>query len=146
MSQKVTPRRDRTWAVKRALFGTLYRIGEEPAVEWLGSKHLAPREPALALALGEGLVSTPRRVLALTAHPDDLEFFAGGTLKRMALAGSEIHAAVLSDGEKRGNWTDLGGERRREQQMAALLQGYAPFASSGCRTSGCQRTRAWNCW
>lgn len=124
MGRRVPARPDRTLAFRRTFFSTLLRVGETPTMRWLASRQAAPDRPALALARGEQLVLAPRRVLALTAHPDDLEFFAGGTLRRMALAGSRIAAVVLSDGEKRGNWADLGGQRRAEQEAAAHLQGY----------------------
>jgi len=124
VGRKVSVKSDRTLAFRRAFFSTIFRVADTPVARWLVTRQVAPDNPALALALGENLVLTPRRVLALTAHPDDLEFFAGGTLRRMALAGSQIAAVVLSDGEKRGNWVDLGGQRRSEQQEAARLQGY----------------------
>lgn len=124
MPDKVQARPDRTLAVKRFLFSGFYRAGSCRWVERAAARLMAPDHAALAAALGELLVGTPRRVLALTAHPDDLEFFCGGTLRRMALAGSRITAVVLSDGEKRGNWRELAGQRQAEQWHAARLQGY----------------------
>jgi LmbE family N-acetylglucosaminyl deacetylase len=124
LGKKVSVRSDVTLAFRRRWFSVLFRVAKTPPLKWLAARQVAPANPALALAQGEILVGTPRRVLALTAHPDDLEFFAGGTLRRMALAGSRITAMVLTDGEKRGNWTDLGGQRRTEQEEAARLQGY----------------------
>jgi LmbE family N-acetylglucosaminyl deacetylase len=124
MITKVEAHPDRTLALKRTMFSALYRGADRKAMEQFAARLMAPDNPHLALALGESLVQRPRRVLALTAHPDDLEFFAGGTLRRMALAGSKITAVVVSDGEKRGNWTNLGGKRQLEQREAARLQGY----------------------
>lgn len=124
MPRKVQARPDLTLAVKRRLFSCLYRAGSSRWAERLAARLMAPDHPGLALAQGELLVTTPRRVLALTAHPDDLEFFCGGTLRRMALAGSRITAVVFSDGEKRGNWEALAGERQAEQWLAARIQGY----------------------
>lgn len=131
MSVHVDARPDVTLAAKRGIFSTMLRTGRSPFVRRLAERMIRPDSPQLALALGESLVLTPRKVMALTAHPDDLEFFAGGTLRRMALAGSQIHAVVLSDGEKRGNWRNLGGQRRREQQEAGRLQGYATITFMG---------------
>lgn len=136
MSTRIRPRKDRTLGAKRAIYGTFYRIARLPLLERIAALRTAPEEARLALALGERLVRTPRRILALTAHPDDLEFFAGGTLRRMALAGSEIHAVVLSDGEKRGNWTDLGNQRRSEQEHAARILGYASTTYLGLADFG----------
>jgi len=124
MPEQVRAKSDRTLQAKRAIFSTLYRAGEKAWLEGLAERFMAPDNPPLALAQGELLVRSPRRVLALTAHPDDLEFFAGGTLRRLALAGSRITAVVLSDGEKRGNWRDLAQQRQGEQREAARLQGY----------------------
>ena len=45
----------------------------------------------------------PRRALAIGAHPDDIEFGAGGTLARWAAVGTEVHLLVLTDGSK-GTW------------------------------------------
>lgn len=123
-SERVPARPDRTLTFRRRLFSGLYRAGRSPWIERLIACFLAPNYPALALAQGEILVSSPRRVLAFTAHPDDLEFFCGGTLRRMALAGSRITAVVLTDGEKRGNRDGLAAQRQAEQWEAARLQGY----------------------
>lgn len=131
MSTRVSAHPDRTLAFKQKLFSGLYRLAEMPLLEGLFTRMMAPAHPALALANGERFVQTPRRVLALTAHPDDLEFFAGGTLRRMAQAGSQIIAVVMTDGEKRGNWADLGGQRRSEQERAAKLQGYESVTFMG---------------
>ena len=40
----------------------------------------------------------PQRVLAVMAHPDDIEFMAGGTVARWARAGVELHYCLLTDG------------------------------------------------
>lgn len=58
-------------------------------------------------------VSRPRRVLAIGAHPDDLELACGGTLARLADAGHEIHALVMSDGSVGGN-----ADRRPDEALA----------------------------
>ncbi len=58
-------------------------------------------------------------VLAIGAHPDDIEFGCGGALLKYAQAGHNIYLLVLSDG-------CFGGEpqvRRREQEESAALMG-----------------------
>jgi LmbE family N-acetylglucosaminyl deacetylase len=45
----------------------------------------------------------PRCALAIGAHPDDVEFGAGGTLARWGASGTEVHLLVLTDGSK-GSW------------------------------------------
>ncbi|MCM8557462.1 PIG-L deacetylase family protein [Sphingomicrobium sediminis] len=42
----------------------------------------------------------PRRILAVGAHPDDLELGCGGTLAKLAASGARIRAIVLSRGER----------------------------------------------
>ncbi len=131
MGEHVSVRPDVSLKLKRLWFGAMQRVIGTPVVQGLAARMVAPDSPGLALAMGESLVTTPYRVLALTAHPDDLEFFAGGTLRRMALSGSRIIAVVMSDGEKRGNWTSTAQQRRSEQKEAGRLQGYHQIAFLG---------------
>jgi LmbE family N-acetylglucosaminyl deacetylase len=68
-------------------------------------------------------VSTPRRALAIGAHPDDIEFGCGATIAKWARAGCSTTLLVLTDGSK-GSWDpdeDVAGlvSRRREEQRAA---------------------------
>jgi LmbE family N-acetylglucosaminyl deacetylase len=44
-----------------------------------------------------------QQILVILAHPDDPEFFCGGTLARWALAGHEITYALLTCGDKGRN-------------------------------------------
>lgn len=66
----------------------------------------------------------PARVLAIGAHPDDVEFGAGATLAKWASAGSDVQLLVLTDGSK-GSWdpesdvAELTQLRRAEQRAAA---------------------------
>lgn len=71
----------------------------------------------------------PATVLAVGAHPDDIEFGAGGTLAKWADAGCVVHHLVCTDGSK-GTWdpdadTDALVERRQEEQRkaASILSG-----------------------
>jgi LmbE family N-acetylglucosaminyl deacetylase len=72
----------------------------------------------------------PARVLAIGAHPDDIEFGCGATLAKWSAAGTEVHLLVLTDGSK-GTWdpdadpADLAATRVREQEDAARLLGAA---------------------
>ena len=43
---------------------------------------------------------TPKVVLAVAAHPDDLEFLAGGTIAKLASEGVDIHYLIVTDGSK----------------------------------------------
>ena len=72
----------------------------------------------------------PLRVLAIGAHPDDIEFGCGATIARWAAAGASVHLVVLTDGSK-GSWDvdedvdELAAERRDEQEDAAEALGAA---------------------
>ncbi len=72
----------------------------------------------------------PGRVLAVGAHPDDIEFGCGATLARWAAAGSDVTLLILTDGSK-GTWdpeADLAAlveQRRVEQRDAARALGAA---------------------
>ena len=66
---------------------------------------------------------TPSVTLAVGAHPDDIEFGAGGTLAKWARGGCHIHHLVLTDGSK-GTWdpdadTAALVERRSMEQLEA---------------------------
>ena len=77
-------------------------------------------------------LATPRRALAVGAHPDDIEFGCGGTLAKWAAAGCDIHHLVCTDGS-RGTW-DAGEDpaqlvvTREQEQIAAAaaLGGTSP--------------------
>ena len=55
------------------------------------------------------------RVLALGAHPDDIEAGCGGTLIKYALNGHRVFQMVMTAGEQGGT----GAARKREQQRAS---------------------------
>jgi LmbE family N-acetylglucosaminyl deacetylase len=77
-----------------------------------------------------GQVSTdleaPSSVLAIGAHPDDIEFGCGATLARWASEGCRVHHLVLTDGSK-GTWDPkidpaaLVGLRQAESRAAAAV-------------------------
>lgn len=116
---------DWSFHMRRCMAQRLFYVVQTSPMRWLLGRHMRARMPAVALAAGEEFVAKPRRVLALSAHPDDLEFFAAGTLRRLCQSGGHVHAVILTDGEKRGNMPGCARVRRTEQMLAARLQGYA---------------------
>lgn len=74
-----------------------------------------------------GAAVPTRRILAVGAHPDDLELACGGTLARLADAGHEIHAIVAADGAVGGN----AGERAGEAQRAGTFLGVTTLRTLG---------------
>jgi LmbE family N-acetylglucosaminyl deacetylase len=73
------------------------------------------------------------RILAIHAHPDDLELFAGGTLALLAQAGHELTFVTLSNGDCGSTEYDaeeLSRMRRAEAAASARLIG-AEYAWGG---------------
>jgi LmbE family N-acetylglucosaminyl deacetylase len=70
----------------------------------------------------------PRRVMAIGAHPDDVEFGAGATIFNWTSNGTEATFVVVTDGSK-GSWDPeidraaLVERRMREQRRAAEILG-----------------------
>jgi LmbE family N-acetylglucosaminyl deacetylase len=71
-----------------------------------------------------------RRALAIGAHPDDVEFQAGGTLAAWARDGAHVELACLTAGEKGSHDPaatpdGVAAVRRREAEAAAAALGAA---------------------
>ncbi len=87
-----------------------------------------PGQPALGTPPWRLDLPTPTSALAIGAHPDDVEFGAGGTLAKWAADGCVVHHLVCTDGSK-GTWdpaADLAALiaiRRDEQRAAAAALG-----------------------
>lgn len=58
-------------------------------------------------------------ILAIGAHPDDIEFGCGGALIKYADKGHDIYLLVLTEGESGG----VEGVRRKEQERSAKVIG-----------------------
>ena len=74
-------------------------------------------------------MTSPRyRVLAISAHPDDLEFGAAGTLAKWVDEGAELTICIVTDGSTGTQDRELMGERlaeirRGEAEEAAKIIG-----------------------
>ena len=81
-------------------------------------------------------LKVPERVLAIGAHPDDIEFGCGATLAKWSAAGTEVWLLVLTDGSK-GSWDPsanlaaLAKTRLEEQDAAARVLGAAEVVHAG---------------
>ncbi len=78
------------------------------------------------------------RVLVVTAHPDDVDFGASGTLARWTAAGIAVTLCVITDGDAGGfdptvPRSDIPGIRRAEQRAAAALWGATDVIYLGYR-------------
>ncbi|MFJ6452755.1 PIG-L deacetylase family protein [Paenarthrobacter sp. NPDC091669] len=63
------------------------------------------------------VAAQPRRVLAIGAHPDDLELACGATLAKLSDAGHDVRTMVMSTGSK-------GGDSRVRVTEAAAGSGF----------------------
>jgi LmbE family N-acetylglucosaminyl deacetylase len=82
------------------------------------------------------LPPNPQRVLAVMAHPDDIEFMAGGTVARWARAGTELHYCLLTDGnsgsrDPNATPAALAEIRRAEQRAAGAIFNVASYTFLG---------------
>lgn len=71
---------------------------------------------------------TPERALVVTAHPDDVDFGAGGAVATLVGNGCEVSYCIATDGDAGGfdpevpRW-QIPGIRRAEQVAAATVLG-----------------------
>jgi LmbE family N-acetylglucosaminyl deacetylase len=77
-------------------------------------------------------MDTPiERVMVITAHPDDSEFGAGGTVAKLAREGKEITYVIVTDGSK--------GSRDRTMTPARLAAIRKEEQTNAARTLGVER-------
>ena len=70
------------------------------------------------------------RVMVITAHPDDSEFGAGGTIAKLAKEGAEVTYVIATNGDKGSSDRTMSSERlaairAEEQRNAARTLGVA---------------------
>jgi LmbE family N-acetylglucosaminyl deacetylase len=68
----------------------------------------------------KSLFAPGTRVLIITAHPDDSEFYIGGTLAKLRDAGAVLHQLILTEGDKSfyGPFTNVAENRKVRKQEA----------------------------
>lgn len=82
------------------------------------------------------VLPVPERALAIGAHPDDIEFGAGGTIAGWTEAGCAVTYVIMTDGSK-GSWdpktdpAELAEVRSHEQQVAAKHLGVSEVVFLG---------------
>lgn len=74
------------------------------------------------------MTGLPHRILAIGAHPDDVEIYCAGTLARFRRSGAEVHVAVVCRGDRGGAVPPepLAKERQAEARAAAAILGATP--------------------
>jgi LmbE family N-acetylglucosaminyl deacetylase len=78
----------------------------------------------------ESLPYEPKRVLAIGAHPDDVEFFAGATLLRLRQQGARTALCVCTDGGRGGRGLEDAPRVRRPSGAERRVLGAADGAGS----------------
>ena len=78
------------------------------------------------------------RVLSITAHPDDVDFGASGTIARWVEAGVAVTYCIITDGDAGGfdptvPRSEIPGIRRAEQVAAAAAAGVTDVRFLGYR-------------
>ena len=86
------------------------------------------------------------RALVVVAHPDDAEFWAGGTIPLWSDAGTEVTYCILSDGDAGGfdpamPRSEIPRIRRAEQVEAAALLGVQDVRFFGLDEGGFRQGR-----
>ena len=69
-----------------------------------------------------------RKFLAISPHPDDLDFGCGGTIAKLVKAGNVVEELIISDGSKGSHKVGFGGKRlaairEKEERTAAKALG-----------------------
>ncbi|HEX2907031.1 MAG TPA: PIG-L deacetylase family protein [Phototrophicaceae bacterium] len=72
-------------------------------------------------------IQQPKRIMVVFAHPDDPEFFCGGTLARWSAEGAQITFVLATSGDKGSDDPEMTPERlitlreEEERRAAAVL-------------------------
>lgn len=94
----------------------------------------------------EIFASIPPRVMAVGAHPDDVEIGAGGSLAKWSAMGSIVTIVVCSDGgagspERDTQPSEIAVRRKSEQCAAAEVLGVRRVEMLGLPDGGLEDTR-----
>ena len=86
------------------------------------------------------------RILVITAHPDDVDFGAGGTVRQWTRSGIEVSYCVCTDGDAGGAdpdvpRTEIPRIRRAEQKAAGAALGVTDIHFLGYKDGDLQVTQ-----
>lgn len=86
---------------------------------------LTPKNPEKAKKLGDDLINAKDlTVLVVVAHPDDVDWYAGGTLHKLHKNDNKIIVVLGTSGEKGGNAKGFPEIREKEQKESGEVLGY----------------------
>src|SRR5437870_10235861 len=92
------------------------------------------------------MAETLERVMVVTAHPDDAEFRAGGTIGRLAKEGREVAYVIVTNGNKGSGDRSVTSKqlmpiREAEQRQAARVLGVGGVEFLGYEDGELEDTR-----
>jgi LmbE family N-acetylglucosaminyl deacetylase len=78
--------------------------------------------------MADDAADAPVRILVITAHPDDVDYGAGGTVAGWTAAGHDVAYCIVTDGDAGGTdasvtRVEMAQLRREEQRKAAAVLG-----------------------
>lgn len=85
------------------------------ALHWVNR---GPESKKSAIKNGKALVEASKTVIAVGAHPDDIEWYAGATLAKLSKDGGQVIIVMATDDGRRKK------TRQDEQMKAAHILGY----------------------
>lgn len=92
----------------------------------LMERYSRPENTKAAKERGDALASSRGKTfMAVVAHPDDAEWWGGGTLALLASKSNKVVLVVGTSGEKGASVDGLDKIREKKQLEAAKIQGYA---------------------
>lgn len=137
-------------ALKRAAAAGVAAAGLYALYRWQPQRiqlwqRAAPEDDPPLDPASEFLFSPDASVAVVTAHPDDAEFYAGGTLTRLHSAGARITLIVATDGDKGyypgSNAEETRAKRRQEQVESARAYSCEDVIFLGHRDGRLRNTR-----
>lgn len=99
----------------------------EEAAQFLTFAFLAGSFVSLVWVSRSQAKGNRRSVLAIGAHPDDIELGCGGTLARFRDAGYQVHGLVITCGEEGNPHSHERADRRKEAEEGARVLGLNGF-------------------
>lgn len=74
---------------------------------------------------------SPKVVLGVAAHPDDLDFGASGAMAKFAKDGARVHYLILTDGSKGSADTSMTEQKLTEMRRQEQRDAVAHFGGAG---------------
>jgi len=88
-----------------------------------------------------------RKILAIAAHPDDLDFSCAGTIAKLSSQGNEVFYLIISDGSKGSHKVKVAAGklakiRKEEQKLSAKAIGVKEVIFLGIKDGEIENTKS----